>query len=193
MTETRLRAALLAAQRLRACAHTRLTRRVLVTWHMLAAARLARQARAACSRLLIRHARSRLLQAAFCAWRAEHTAARARVPCAGMLQHRAGVNALHTMVLGWPNLTATMLRQHSSILLARHRARTHLLRAALHAWSPHNTMSKGAVLTAPRRPPGLLGIWLRLACWWLGGSWGIQKHPHICCGSPLRCWPMAGS
>ena len=30
-------------------------------------------------------------------------------------------------------------------------------------------------------------------CWWLGGSQGLRHDPSICCGSPLRCWPMAGS
>ena len=30
-------------------------------------------------------------------------------------------------------------------------------------------------------------------CWWLGGSQGLPHDPSICCGSPLRCWPMAGS
>ena len=71
--EACLEAVLLAAQRLRVHTHGRLARRVLVTWHMHAAMQLARQARAARS---IRHARSRLLQAAFCTWQAEHTAAR---------------------------------------------------------------------------------------------------------------------
>ena len=85
------------------------------------------------------------------------------------------MNALQTMVLGWRNLTAAMLRQHSSILLACHCACARLLRAALHAWSPHKAVSRGAVLAAPCRPPSLLSIWLHLT--WQRSAQGEHTEP----------------
>ena len=158
--EARLQAAMLAARRLRANAHVRHMGRALLTWHAHAATRLARQARAVHA---VKHARSRLLLAALCSWRTGHAAARTRILRADELWHKAGVRALRAVLLGWRVVAAAALTRRSSVLLARRRARIRLLRAALQAWSPRKAMGRGAMLTAPRRPPGSLGIWLRLA------------------------------